>query len=349
MILADTLIADDRPMGIGIYTINVVRQLLRLREDMTVLTHSPELFPGARIRLAPKDTAPKYGKGAAVRRLLYIQRLTGRGILYRTYHSISLLWRGPQVITVHDIQPIILPDKYREQAYLYRFFLRPFIWKVDRIITVSERSKADIVEFFRVKPERVLVAYPSYDEELFRPMDGSEARRRLGFGRPYLLMVGARYRYKNAHVVVRALPKLPYDFIVVGASDEYAEFLRELATSLGVSERVHLRGYVPREELPLLYAGAFALVFPSRYEGFGLPVLEAMASGCPVIGTDTVVEAGGDAILYASPDDPDSWVEAVRQLETRRDEFVRRGLERVKSFSWERTAGQVNRVLSEVG
>lgn len=347
MIVADTLIADDRPLGIGIYTINVVRELLKLRRDIVVLTHTPELFPGAHRKVAPRDTAPKFGKKAALRRLLYLQTLIGRGVLYRTYHSISLFWRGPQIITIHDIQPIILPDKYREQTLLYRYFLKPFIWKADRIITVSERSRADIVEFFNVKPDRVVVAYPSYDHELYRPMDPELARRSLGFDRPYLLLVGARYPYKNADVIIRALQRLPYDFVVVGTEERYARRLSELALSLGVEDRVRILGYVNRERLPLFYAGAFALVFPSRYEGFGLPVLEAMATGCPVVGTETVVEAGGDAILYALPDDPDSWVEAIRKLEQNREEYVRRGLERVRKFSWRKTAEKVNDVLSE--
>ncbi len=347
MILADTLIADDRPLGIGIYTINVVRELLKLRRDIVVLTHTPELFPEAHKKLAPKETAPKLGKRAALRRLLYLQTLVGRGVLYRTYHSISLLWRGPQIITIHDIQPIVLPDKYREQTLLYRYFLRPFIGKADRIITVSERSRADIVEFFNVKPEKVVVAYPSYDHDLYRPMDPEVARRSLGFDRPYLLLVGARYPYKNADVVIRALRKLSYDFVIVGTGEGYARRLLDLSRSLGVEDRVRIFGYVERHKLPLFYAGSFALVFPSRYEGFGLPVLEAMASGCPVVGTETVVEAGGDAILYALPDDPDSWVEAIRKLEQSREEYVRRGLERVKGFSWKRTAERINEVLSE--
>ncbi len=347
MILADTLIADDRPLGIGIYTINVVRELLKIRRDVVVLTHTPELFPEAHRKLAPKGTAPKFGKKAALRRLLYLQTLIGRGVLYRTYHSLSLFWRGPQIITVHDIQPIVLPGKYPEQTLLYRYFLKPFIGKADRIITVSERSRADIVEFFNVKPDRVVVAYPSYDRDLYRPMDPEGARRSLGMERPYLLLVGARYPYKNADVVIRALPKLPYDFVIVGTEESYAQRLSELARSLGVEGRVRILGYVEREKLPLFYAGAFALVFPSRYEGFGLPVLEAMATGCPVVGTETVVEAGGDAILYALPDDPDSWVEALRKLEQRRDEYVRKGFERVKRFSWRRTAERINEVLNE--
>ncbi len=347
MILADALIADDRPLGIGIYTINVVRELARIRRDILVLTHTPEIFPDVHKKLAPRNTAPKLGKSAAIRRLLYLQTLTGRGVLYRTYHSISLFWRGPQIITIHDVQPIVLPDKYREQTLLYRYFLKPFIWRVDRIITVSERSKADIVEFFGVKPEKVVVAYPSYDSSLYRSMDPEKAREELGLKRPYLLMVGARYPYKNADVILKALPELPYDFVIVGTGEEYAEHLRKLAVNLGVMDRVRVLGYVEREKLPLFYSGAFALVFPSRYEGFGLPVLEAMASGCPVIGTDTVVEAGGDAILYALPDDPSSWVEAIRKLEAQREEYVRRGLERVKGFSWRKTAERINAVLEE--
>ncbi|NPB04157.1 MAG: glycosyltransferase family 4 protein [Thermotogae bacterium] len=342
MILADALIADNRPLGIGVYTINVLRELLKIREDIVVLTHTPELFKAKHFLKAPTNVSPEFGKWAALRRLLYIQTLRGKSTLYRTYHSISLFWNGPQIITIHDLQPILIPDKYREQRWLYLFFLKPFIGRVQHIITVSERSKADILEFFKVGPDKVTVAYPSYDSQLYHPIPGVFPDT----DRPYLLMVGARYRYKNAEVVLKALLKLPrYRLIVVGTSESYGKELLALANELGVTSQLEIHGYVPREELPFLYARAFALVFPSQYEGFGLPVLEAMAVGCPVIGTDAVAEAGGDAILYAVKDDPDSWVEAVGRLESEREKYVKKGFERIKRFSWKATAERINEVL----
>ncbi len=340
MILADTLIVGPRPFGIGVYTLNVVKELLRIRDDVVVLTHTPELFPGARKVKAPPHLSPERGKRAALYRLVYLQTLRGKGVLYRTYHSISLFWRGPQVITVHDVQPVIFPERYREQTWLYRYFLKPFIHRVDLVITVSQRAKVDILEFFRLDPDRVEVVYPSYEREVFKPGNS-------GFDvPPYLLMVGAVYPHKNAEVVVKALPYIPeYSLIIVGVGERYGERIRELAERLGVSQRVALLPYREKGELAELYRRAFALVFPSKYEGFGLPVLEAMASGCPVIGTDAVAEAGGKAILYASQEDPLSWVRAVRRLEEEREEYVRRGLERVKGFSWEKTARRISEIL----
>ncbi len=345
MIIVDTLMADNRPTGIGIYTINLVKHLSKYME-FEVLTHSPELFGGnlGFIR-CPKALAPTNGKKAAILRTLFLQTLIGKGILYRTYHGISLFWSGVQIITIHDILPILFPKRYPEQNYLYRYFIKPFIGRVEYIITVSKRSKRDIVEYFKFPEERVKVFYQGYDENVFKPINDSEAvlkiKQRYGVF-DYILVVGAQYLHKNVEILIRALPKLKsLQLIITGTREPYENMLGEEIVKNGVEDRVKIFKYVPQKDLVYLYAGAKVVAMPTRYEGFGIPVLEAMAMGIPVVGTEAVREVGGDAIEYAHPDDVDSWVEAINKVMDNRSVYVNRGFERVRMFSWDKTAREI--------
>jgi hypothetical protein len=119
MILVDAILADEKPTGIGVYTFNLVKNLIKYL-DFEVLTHNPDLFPGLRTVKAPSFVSPSRGKNGAILRTFYLQTLTGKGILYRTYHHISLFWRGKQIITVHDLLPILFPERYREQYYFFQ-------------------------------------------------------------------------------------------------------------------------------------------------------------------------------------------------------------------------------------
>jgi glycosyltransferase involved in cell wall biosynthesis len=351
MILVDAILADEKPTGIGVYTFNLVKNLIKYL-DFEVLTHNPDLFPGLRTVRAPSFVSPSRGKNGAILRTFYLQTLTGKGILYRPYHHISLFWRGKQIITVHDLLPILFPERYREQYYFFKYFLKRFINFVDFVITVSHRSKEDIVEFFKIEEGRVRVFYQGYNEEVFKPVEDKDRilkiKGRFGLF-DYILVVGAQYSHKNVEVVMKAIKYLePLQLVITGTREPYESILLKTATELGLSDRVKILKYVPQEDLVYLYAGAIALAFPSKYEGFGIPVLEAMAVGTPVIGTYAVKEAGGDAIIYADPDDFESWVSAINKVLKGREDLVRKGFERVKNFSWDKTAREISSFLSSL-
>ncbi len=339
MILLDALIVKENPTGIGIYTIHVAKYLRRYI-DFHLLTSTPESFPDG-IR---KIKATKLTRNPLFR-TLYIQTLTDSfKLLYRTYHNVSIMWKGIQVITIHDLLPIHFPQRYKAQYYLYRYFLKRNIHKVDLIVTVSERSKRDISEYFNVDEDRIKVFYPSYDEELLK-YSGNHRKDRENF----LLMVGAQYIHKNPEVVMKALAHVRHlSLRVVGTSRKYEMSLRKLAHELGISDRVSFIAYASKRELAELYARAFALVVPSKYEGFGIPVLEAFLFGTPVIGTYAVREAGGDAIVYADPEELESWIWAFDEVDSNRELYVRKGYERLKMFSWKTTAEGIARVLKHL-
>jgi Glycosyltransferase len=348
MILLDAILADEKPTGIGVYTLNLVKNLSKYL-DFEVLTHNPNLFPGLKTVKAPNFVSPSNGKKGALLRTLYLQTLMGRNLLYRTYHHISTFWRGKQIITVHDVLPLLFPERYKEQYYFFKFFLKRFIYLADFVITVSHRSKEDIVGFFNIEEDRVRVFYQGYDEDLFKPVKDKDGilkiKSRFGLF-DYVLIVGAQYSHKNVEVVMKAMKFLePLQLVITGTKEPYESNILKLAQSLGLSDRVKILRYVPQKDLVYLYAGALALAFPSKYEGFGIPVLEAMAVGTPVIGTYAVKEAGGDAIRYADPDDFEDWVEAIREVLKNREHFVKKGFERIKVFSWDKTAKEISKFL----
>ena len=221
------------------------------------------------------------------------------------------------------------------------------IHRADRLITDSVWTRGDIVQQFGVREERIDVVQCGVRGEagLIAPeVDG--LRNRLGLeGRRIILCVAQKRPYKRQQVVIGALPSLPSDVVAVlpGASTPYEDDLRRLATHLGVADRVIFPPWLPDDDLNALYNHASVCVFPSIYEGFGLPILEAMARGVPVACSDRAAlpEVAGDAALFFDPDDQASVDTALRRLledEQTRFTLVKAGRRRAAEFTWARTA-----------
>jgi glycosyltransferase involved in cell wall biosynthesis len=204
--------------------------------------------------------------------------------------------------------------------------------KADRIIAVSDRTRDDLVELYRI-PESKIRVIPHGVDPAFSPGDGHPEG--------YLLFVGAVQRRKNPGAVLEAANDLQLPLVVVGPEREpaLADELRRLGADL--------RGYVEKPQLAQLYRGAVCLVAPSRYEGFGLPVLEAMASGTPVVAAPdpALVEVAGDAAVYADEGDIAG---AILHAVERREELRAAGLERAARFTWAETARRTVEVYREL-
>ncbi len=259
---------------------------------------------------------------------------------------------GRSVVTVHDLAFIIAPETMPAGRRQYLTALTAHsVRHAARVIAVSASTGRDLTAHFGVDPDRITVT-PLAAEPWFRPTAPAVLaafRERVGLGRPYVLSVGTREPRKNTALLVRAFATLAgeieHDLVLVGPEGWMGgELDRALADLPGaVRSRVRLTGFVDDEELPLWYGAADVFAYPARYEGFGLPVLEAMACGVPVVTSDvsSLPEVAGDAGLLIDPSSVDDLAAAIRRVIDEpglAGDLRKRGLERASRYSWAETA-----------
>ncbi len=259
------------------------------------------------------------------------------------------------VLTVHDIVPVLYPRSMaRYNALVHRLYFRKSLTRADAIITVSEQTKRDLVARLGVTEVRITVV-PEAADPIFQPLPLPQVQNRLsamGIGDEYVLAVGTIEPRKNYPLLFRALARLPARFKLVVAGKKgwrYRHILSEVHR-LNIEHRVSLLDYVTVENLVALYCGALYVVIPSVYEGFGLPVLEAMACGTPVLASNcsSLPEVGGDAAVYFDPTSVESLVQRMVELaENRvlRNHCREAGMRRARLFSWDKTAEKVMDIL----
>lgn len=247
----------------------------------------------------------------------------------------------PFSLTIHDLIHLDIPEERSWVKYAYYHgVVRPALSRAACIFTVSEHSRQRIAEWSGVDERKIIVAGNGVAAH-FSP-DGSV----WPHARPYLLYVGNQKPHKNVEGMIQAFARSGLarecDLVLSG---DVGRSLVGLAAQLGVADRVRGLGFVEEADLPSLYRGATMLVMPSRYEGFGLPLVEAMACGTPVLSSNrtSLPEIGGDAVCYFDPDDEESFVEGLRVLlgNAIRSELRSRGLERAKRYDWDRVAERI--------
>jgi glycosyltransferase involved in cell wall biosynthesis len=268
-----------------------------------------------------------------------------------------LMWRRPcpLVATIHDLAPFRVLNKYDLARTFYgRVVVKFLARRQDEIITVSQNTAADIEQFFRIPKRDLRVIYNGIDHERFFPRDHDEARNfvasKFQLTRPFFLYV-ARLEHpgKNHRRLIEAFERFKEQTnsdwqIAFGGSDWHgAELIHARIAESAYSSDIRCLGFVSSDDLPGLYSAAEAFVYPSLYEGFGLPPLEAMACGCPVISSDrgSLGEVVGDAAWIVDPEDVEEICDALLQLHSEaksRAALVQKGLLRAQEFSWERAA-----------
>jgi glycosyltransferase involved in cell wall biosynthesis len=247
------------------------------------------------------------------------------------------------VVTIHDLIFERFPELYRPlDRRIYRWKARSAARRADRVAAISEQTKRDLVDLYGVPAEKIQVVYQGC-HAIFRqptaPQVREEVARRLSLPPVFLLSVGTIERRKNLEVVVRALPGLPgIPLIAVGRATPYQGELVALARELGVEDRLRFLQGPALADLAALYALATLVVYPSLYEGFGLPILEGLCSGTPVVTSrgGCFAEAGGPSSAYADPRDPEEWRETLRALladPDRRRAMATAGLRHAERFT----------------
>jgi glycosyltransferase involved in cell wall biosynthesis len=321
-VLLDADVLGRQRTGDETYVRNLLRELPGAAPDLrfAAVTRQPELVPPGVEPIELAAGSQEWRMAWSLPRL--VRRLRPR--IAHFQHSLPLFSGGRSVLTVHDLsferEPGLMPRKDR---LVFRTVVPRSAKRADRLIAVSERTKEDLADLYGV-PEAAIEVIPHGIDPIFTP---DEEAADAG----YLLVVGAVQRRKDPRAAVEAGNELGMPVVVVGPEREPA--LAQELRGLGAD----LRGYVDHEELPGLYREASALVVPSRYEGFGLPVLEAMASGTPVVAAPdpALVEVAGEAAVFADQGDLSG---AILHALDRRTELRTAGLERATRFSWAEAA-----------
>jgi glycosyltransferase involved in cell wall biosynthesis len=286
-------------------------------------------------------------------------------LLFVPAHVLPLIHPRHTVVTVHDLGYLRYPEAHK--AVDRRYLDWSTRWNARRATAVladSAATKADLVRAYGVEPGKIRVVYLGRDESLAPVRDPSAlaaARARYGLGERYLFYVGTLQPRKNLARVIEAFARLAgtpafagVQLVLAGKRGWLYDDLSARVERLALQDRVLFPGYIEDTDLPALFTGALAFVFPSLYEGFGIPVLEAGACGVPVItsNTSSLPEVAGDAALLVDPHDVDAIADAMVRLatdEALRADLARRGLENVKRFSWEKCARETLAVLESVG
>ena len=332
LVVIDADVLGRQRTGDETYVEQLLRALPAVARDLRLaaITRRPELVPPG---IEPIPLAARVQElRMAVRLPLLLRRL--RPALAHFVHSLPLHVPSPSVLTVQDLsfeRDASLMG--RRETAIFRAVVPRSARRAARVLAISQRTKDDLVQLYGLPPEKVVVTPLAYDS-IFRPEpDGSHD--------DYLLLVGAIERRKDPLAAAAAAEELGLPLVSVGPARDAA-----LASELR-RRGVDVRGFVEKDELARLYRRAACLLFPSRYEGFGLPVAEGMASGVPVVasGDAAVREVAGDAILYADRGD---LAAAVRRALAERSRLVEGGLERARRFSWAETARLTAEVYREV-
>jgi glycosyltransferase involved in cell wall biosynthesis len=339
--------------GIGTYTLNLLRAMQRVggefRVSAIVRAEAEELISGLCDETRVVDE-PIYGLKEQIR---IPRAVRGCDLLHVPHYNVPALYSGPMVVTIHDLTHLTDPEiRNTAKAWIYgRPMLRIAALKARQVITVSEYSRQQISERLGVEPARISAIYNGVDAR-FRPGDRTESARRvnaaLKIGRPYLLFVGNLKPHKNlgrllhAFALLRSRGRTEPVLVLVGDDRRRQGLLDEYAR-LGISDAVRHVPWAPEDLLPHLYRAAELLLMPSTSEGFGLPVLEAMACGTPVACSNaaSLPEVGGDAAVYFDPRNVEEMAAVIGRVLDSPDlqaEMREKGLRQAARFTWEECA-----------
>ncbi|MEZ5102787.1 MAG: glycosyltransferase family 1 protein [Thermoleophilia bacterium] len=334
--MVDADVLGRRRTGDESYVENLLRELPALGPDLrfAAVTRHPELVPAGvePIHLEARSQIARMSRALP-------QLLAGLApALAHFQYAVPLGYRGRAAITVHDLSfergRALMPLRDR---LVFRRAVRRSVRRADAILTVSEFSRRELVDRYGLAPDRIAVT-PNGVDPAFRA-GGPRVER----ARPYVLVVGALHPRKDPLTAVEAFALVDepgLDLVLAGPDKGLEGAVRQAIQRHGLAGRVELAGHVDKEMLAALYRGAACLAFPSRYEGFGLPVLEAMACGTPVVASaaPAIPEVAGDAAILVPPGDPVALAGGIERALADRERLVELGRARAAAFTWRETA-----------
>lgn len=362
-----------RGTGVATYTKNLVDSLLEIdKENEYVLFGSSlrlkHFLDNYHTTYSSQSEARFYQIPPAVFEFLWnrlhivpIERFTGKLDVFHTSDWLEPPARCPKVTTIHDLAIFKYPESFTPFGGhdIVQNLKRKLKWvkkESDLVITVSQNSKKDIVEILGIPEEKIRVVYEACNTEFTKKSteDTEKIKKKYGIEGDYILAVGTREPRKNLERVIEAFSAVSGQglavSLVIAGKPGWGENQSSIINS---QSSIKVLGYVPHDELPALYSGARVFVYPSLYEGFGLPVLEAMNCGCPVVTSNvsSLPEVAGDAAVLVNPESVDEIAQGIKMVihdKKTRDAWIRRGFKRAKEFSWRRAAKETLAVYEEL-
>lgn len=346
--------------GTRVYILNLLKQFGKLDS-------SSEFFIYHRDKFNPELTPPNFSNYKIKNipapffwtqtRFAWQLRKDDPDVLWMPVHSLPICRKKKMktVVTIHDLAFKFFPEYFTKKDLCRLNWLADYsIKNSDKIIAISESTKKDIIKLYpEVKEDKIKVIYHGFDQDFFQKKESPEELNKFLVSRKiearnYLLYVGAIQPRKNLEVLIEAFEEIKKEYqdlklVIVGEKAWLWERVLERIEKSPVKNDIILPGQVGFQKTKLFFHGALAFVFPSLYEGFGLPVLEAMASETPVISArnSSLPEVGGDAALYFKAENAKELAEQIRKVISDvplRNDLIKRGLERIKKFSWENCA-----------
>jgi glycosyltransferase involved in cell wall biosynthesis len=341
---------STKPTGITTYGLNILRNLKSLQPTLLTALNYPDFncYP------VPPNLTPDQGTKGHLNRLLWTQfqlpkiyKKLKSNLLFSPLPEAPLYTNCRFVVMSHDLIPLRFPKRFSPLTPYHRYYVPQVLKEAQHIICNSHATAKDITDFYQIPASKITPIPLAHDRNHFRFLNLPSSN--------YFLYIGRQDPYKNLQRLIAAFAALPnrndYELWLAGPTDgRYTPILQAQIEQLGITNRVKFLNYVPYSELPKIINGAIALVFPSLWEGFGFPVLEAMACGTPVITSNlsSLPEVAGDAAILINPYNIGEITEAMQTIVS--DSALWRnlssqGIKRANQFSWEKTGQATAEVL----
>ncbi len=355
--------------GIGRYSFELLKSMLQqnTKDKFVVFYHERNCNP-VDVKLLQKlgaETIPTNIRHYSWAEQLLLPRILNRhnlDLMHFPNFNVPLLYRKPYVVTIHDMVHHKISGHKKSRIwkfYAYQYIIKKAAERAQVIFTVTEAAKEEIAEYLQVSPDMIVVTYEAPVEQNFPNLDINKVKQKFLLSRPYFLFVGSLERKKNIPTLTKSFDiflekyKFDMDLVIVGKIDEHYPEVKDQAMDINHSNRLVFTGFVEEADQAALYEGAYAFITASLHEGFGLPGLEAMKHGIPVLASNTKVfnEVYDNGAIYFDPLNPEDIAEHM-QLLVKDTQFhaqmQEKSVARVALFDWKKTAEQTLEVYHQL-
>ncbi len=353
-LLINLAVLFDKPTGIATYAKNIINSL----DSLNPILLSAQTFPSFKQYKIADNMTPAQGSVGHLRRLLWTQFQLPKiyqelkaDLIYSPIPEAPLYSNCRYIVMAHDIIPLRFPRRTSPLTNYFRYVVPQVLHQAEHIICNSQATAQDLRGYYGIAAHKITPILLGYDAANFYPREQS-----VGSQPPYFLYFGRQDPYKNLEGLIKAFANIPdqdYHLAIAGSTDpRFTPKLKQQAQELGIASRVQWLNYLSYQELPVVISNAVALVLPTFWEGFGLPALEAMACGTPVITSNlaSLPEITGDAAILIDPHDIAAITSAmvnIGQDPEMRSQLSQLGIKQAQKFSWIKTGAETKEVLQQ--